>query len=44
MTRVVKIGGALLEDPVKAADTIGPLVKDRTVVVHDYPHARTYER
>jgi acetylglutamate kinase len=34
MTKVIKIGGALLEDPAKAVEKIRGLVDGRTVVVH----------
>src|SRR5262245_19606666 len=34
MSLVIKIGGALLEDPVKAVEKIRQLAKNRTVVVH----------
>ncbi|PYS41030.1 MAG: acetylglutamate kinase, partial [Acidobacteria bacterium] len=34
MTKVVKVGGALLQDPVKAVEAIRRIVTDRTAVVH----------
>lgn len=34
MTKVVKIGGVLLQDPTKAVATIREMVADRTIVVH----------
>jgi acetylglutamate kinase len=34
MATVIKIGGALLENPVKAVEEIRPLLKDRTALVH----------
>jgi len=34
VTKVVKVGGALLQDPVKAVEAIRRIVTDRTAVVH----------